>query len=82
LTAEQLDNIDFKSEDYQKIINLTQDQIGIVILGSKCWAKAVILNELLGYAFLPVTPAHSEDSHHSNNWRTVRFTYGSKTQVC
>ena len=62
-----------KAEDENKIQNITENPIGIVILGSQSWAKAAILNELLGYALLPVNS--------SNNWRTVRIMYGSQTQV-
>ena len=81
ILIDQLVDIQLKEEVDQRITEITENPVGIIILGSKSWAKAVILNELLGYALLPVTPPHLEDSYSANNWRTVRFMYGPQTQV-
>ncbi|KAI1290757.1 Dual serine/threonine and tyrosine protein kinase [Halotydeus destructor] len=74
-TEEQLRDINLKQDDEDKIRSIIENSVGIVILGSKSWAKAAIVNELLGYQLLPVNSINGVD------WRTIRLMYGQQTQV-
>lgn len=52
--AEQLSELNLRIEDEEKIVDIIENPIGLIVLGSKSWAKANIVNELLGYALLPI----------------------------
>ncbi len=54
LFIDQLSEICLKEEDEKFIREIIETPVGIVILGSKSWAKAIIVNELLGCTLLPV----------------------------
>lgn len=73
---DQLSDICLKEEDEKFIREIIETPVGIVILGSKSWAKAIIVNELLGCTLLPV-----DNSDRMSPWRTIRFLYGSQTIV-
>ncbi|RWS15880.1 Dual serine/threonine and tyrosine protein kinase-like protein [Dinothrombium tinctorium] len=80
-SEEQLADISLKSEEEEKLRKIIDNPVGIIVLGSKSWAKATIVNELLGYALLPVAAPSVDDNQSAKNWRTVRFMYGPQTQV-
>lgn len=54
LIADQMNNLNLRIEDEEQIRDIIENPIGIVILGSKSWSKATVVNELLGYTLLPV----------------------------
>ena len=59
-----MNDLNLRIDDEEKIRDIIENPVGIVILGSKSWAKASVVNELLGYALLPVNdhPDHSSSS--------------------
>ena len=84
MCLDQINDLNLRLEDEEQIGDIIENPIGIIILGSKSWAKAVVVNELLGYELLP-TDSHDYqsggDGQSSGNWRTIRMMYGAQTQV-
>lgn len=54
-------DLNLRIDDEEKIRDIIENAVGIVILGSKSWAKAIVVNELLGYALLPVSDLRDSD---------------------
>ncbi|CAG2117060.1 unnamed protein product, partial [Medioppia subpectinata] len=75
-TKDQFSEIWLKEEDEKFIREIIETPIGIVVLGTKSWAKALVVNELLNCPLLPI-----DTTAKSNPWRTVRCLYGTQTVV-
>ena len=68
ISHEQMMELNLRIEDEDKIRDIIENPVGIVILGSKSWAKAAIVNELLGYALLPVCDLNDDSNNHGHGF--------------
>lgn len=90
----QLNDTYLRPEDKETLRTVIEYPAGIVVMGTKAWAKAAVVNELLGYSLLPVCQIFIsklgilpfnffkvEQSKAHTQWRTIRFAYGNQTSV-
>lgn len=75
-SKEQLAKFHLSPDDEFTVWNIIEQPVGFVVLGSSCWAKACVVNTLLGRSVLPVVP-HGQES----NWKMVKFTYGKSSKA-
>ncbi|GFT13454.1 hypothetical protein NPIL_257201 [Nephila pilipes] len=74
---EQLEKFALKPEDEISVWNIIEQPVGFVVLGSCCWARATVINALMGRNILPIVP-YGESDH---RWRMVRFSYGKTARA-
>ncbi|KAG8175431.1 hypothetical protein JTE90_019129 [Oedothorax gibbosus] len=69
---EQLEKFALTPEDETAVWNVIEQPVGFVVLGSCCWARAMVVNALMSRNILPIVPFGEED----HQWRMVRYSYG------
>ncbi|XP_022257624.1 dual serine/threonine and tyrosine protein kinase-like isoform X2 [Limulus polyphemus] len=65
----QLFKIKIPSKDEDILQNITDQCLGIIILGQNCWAKASVVNELFGQSLLPTLPPNHDTEEEYCSWR-------------
>lgn len=58
-----------KPEDETAVWNIIEQPVGFVVLGSCCWARAMVINNLMGRNILPTVPLGETDTR----WKMVSF---------
>lgn len=69
--AEQLEKFTLNPEDEKAVWNIIEQPVGFVVLGSCCWARAMVVNQLMGRNILPIIPFGETESR----WRMVSSSY-------
>ncbi|XP_022255837.1 dual serine/threonine and tyrosine protein kinase-like [Limulus polyphemus] len=77
----QLLRVKLSTDDEEFVWKITEQPLGVVILGQNCWAKASVVNELFGQPLLPMLFPGQDNEEKLLSWRMVRFSYGSQTQI-
>lgn len=74
---EQLEKFALKPEDESAVWNIIEQPVGFVVLGSCCWARAIVVNDLMGRNILPIIPLGETDT----KWKMVRFSHGKSARA-
>ncbi|XP_076344116.1 dual serine/threonine and tyrosine protein kinase-like isoform X2 [Tachypleus tridentatus] len=77
----QLLKVKLSTQEEEFVRKITEQPLGLIILGQNCWAKASVVNELFGQPLLPMLFPGQDYEEKYLSWRMVRFSYSSQTQI-